>query len=332
MFVRCASYYNLFMDLSGVYPPIPTPFVSDGETVDVKGLSGNVRRWMASGLRGLVVLGSNGEAPLLDEHESDTAIETVRASVPRERLVIAGTGRESTKATTDASRRAAALGADVVLVRTPSYFRPQMTDDAFLAHYTAVAEGSPIPVLLYNHTALTGVTLPIKVVARLAEHPNIVGMKESGGDIGFVSSLVDETPDDFSVLVGSAPTFYVSLLSGAVGGIMALAAVAPGECVELYHLVQSRRYGDARQLQKRLTPLARLVTRAYGVAGLKVALDLLGYVGGPPRPPLRPGGREAAAELGGALAELGMLPTGGMLVANVAAEPLRVGKTERKRC
>jgi 4-hydroxy-2-oxoglutarate aldolase len=207
-----------------------------------------------------------------------------------------------------------------------------MTDDAFLAHYTAVAEGAPIPVLLYNYTALTGVTLSIKVVARLAEHPNIVGMKESGGDIGYISSLVDETPDDFSVLVGSAPTFYVSLLSGAVGGIMALAAVAPGECVELYNLVQSRRYGDARQLQKRLTPLARLVTRAYGVAGLKIALDLLGYVGGSPRPPLRPGGLEAAAALGGALDALGMLTKVGMPVAPVAPEVQKVGKTERERC
>ena len=306
-----------------MYPPIPTPFVADGETLDVNGLSGNVCRWMASGLRGLVVLGSNGEAPLLDEYESDTVIETARASVPRERLLIAGTGRESTKATTDASRRAAALGADVVLVRTPSYFRPQMTDDAFLAHYTAVAEDSPIPVLLYNYTSLTGVTLPIKVVASLAEHPNIVGIKESGSDIGFVSSLVDETPDDFSVLIGSAPTFYVSLLSGAAGGIMALAAVAPDECVELYNLVQSRMYGDARQLQRRLAPLARLVTRAYGVAGLKIALDLLGYVGGPPRSPLRPASPEATAELGGALDELGMVTKVGMPVAPVAKEPQR---------
>ena len=190
-----------------------------------------------------------------------------------------------------------ALGADAALVRTPSYFKPHMTDDAFMAHYTAVAESSPIPVVLYNFTALTGVTLSVGVVARLAEHPNIVGMKESRSDAGFVSALVDGTPDDFCVLVGSAPMFYASLRAGAVGGIIALASVAPDECVELFDLVQSGRHDEARQLQERLTPLARLVTRAHGVAGLKAALDLLGYVGGSPRPPLRPVSDEAVAEL-----------------------------------
>ena len=294
------------MDLSGVYPPIPTPFVSAGDAVDVEGLSRNVARWTASGVRGLVVLGSNGEAPFLDELESETVIETVRGSVSPECLVVAGTGRESTKAATEASRRAAALGADAVLVRTPSYFKAQMTDDAFIAHYLTVAESCPVPVVLYNYPALTGVTLPVHVVVRLAEHPNIVGLKESGRDIGFVSALVDETPDDFSVLVGSAPAFFASLMAGAVGGIMALAAVAPDHCVELYRLVQARRYGEARQLQRRLAPLARLVTRAYGIAGLKAALDLLGYVGGSPRPPLYTVGHGAIAELGRALTDLGI--------------------------
>ena len=144
-----------------------------------------------------------------------------------------------------------------------------------------MADGSPSPVILYNFTALTGVTLPFDVVATLAEHPNIIGIKESGPDIGFVSALVDQTPDDFAVLVGSAPTFYASLLSGAVGGILALAAVVPDQCVELFELVRSRRYDEARLLQRRVSPLAKLVTRMHGVPGLKAALDQLGYYGGP---------------------------------------------------
>ncbi len=296
--------YNFPMDLSGVYPPITTPFLDDGRTLDIVGTKRNVERWMTTGLRGLVALGSNGESALVEESEADRFVETVRDAVPSERLLIVGTGRESTPATIDASRRAAARGADAVLVRTPSFFKPQMTEDAFLRHYAAVADASPVPVILYNFTALTGVTLSVSVVSRLSEHPNIVGMKESGGDAGFVSSLVNETAPGFQVLVGSAPTFFSSLLCGADGAIMALACVAPDECVSIYDLVRGGRIDDARLLQWRVTPLARLVTRRYGVPGLKAALGLLGYIGGPPRPPLLPAPPEAIDTLTAALATL----------------------------
>ena len=308
------------MDLKGVYPPIPTPFSPETDEIDIQALSNNADRWLKSGIRGLVLLGSNGEAPLVDDAESDRLIDTVRARVPKNRLLIAGTGRESTRATIDASRRAAAIGVDAVLVRTPSFFKPQMSGQAFIEHYTAVADASAAAVILYNFTALTGVTLAADVVATLAEHPNIVGIKESGPDIGFVSALVDQTPDDFSVLVGSAPTFYASLLSGAVGGILALAAVVPDECVELFELVQSKRYDEARLLQKKVSPLARLVTRVHGVPGLKAALDRLGYVGGPPRPPLRPVSPTAVAELVSALEALGAPVRDGTPVARVVHE------------
>jgi len=295
------------MDLTGVYPPIPTPFSPETGAINLQALKSNTDRWLASRLRGLVLLGSNGEAPLVDEVESDRLIDTVRARVPTTRRVIAGTGRESTRATIDASRRAAALGVDGVLVRTPSFFKPQMSDQVFIDHYRAVADGSTAPVILYNFTSLTGVTLPVDVVVTLAEHPNIIGIKESGPDIGFVSALVDQTPDDFGVLVGSAPTFYASLVSGAVGGILALAAVVPDQCVDLFDLVRSQRFSEARLLQRRLTPLARLVTRTNGVPGLKAALDRVGYYGGPPRPPLRPVSSEQVRELSRALLEFGAL-------------------------
>ena len=295
------------MDLTGVYPPIPTPFSPETGAINLQALKSNTDRWLTSRLRGLVLLGSNGEAPLVDEVESDRLIDTVRARVPTTRRVIAGTGRESTRATIDASRRAAALGVDGVLVRTPSFFKPQMSDQVFIDHYRAVADGSTAPVILYNFTSLTGVTLPVDVVVTLAEHPNIIGIKESGPDIGFVSALVDQTPDDFGVLVGSAPTFYASLVSGAVGGILALAAVVPDQCVDLFDLVRSQRFSEARLLQRRLTPLARLVTRTNGVPGLKAALDRVGYYGGPPRPPLRPVSSEQVRELSRALLEFGAL-------------------------
>ena len=283
------------MRLDGVLPPIPTPFTED--RVDEAAMRANVVRWMATRVRGVVVLGSNGEAPLLDENESDAAIAAARERVPPDRLCLAGTGRESTVAAVRAAKRAAALGADGVLVRTPAYFRTQLTASALTDHYTAVADAAPVPVILYNFTALTGVTLPVAAVARLARHPNIIGMKESGSDIAFISALIDETADDFSVLAGSAPVFYASLVSGAAGGVLALACAVPELCVRLFDLVVAGRLTEARILQQRLTPLARLLTRVHGLPGLKAALEIAGYAGGAPRPPLLPIGPDAVDEI-----------------------------------
>ena len=290
------------MRIDGVLPPVPTPF-RDGR-VDAAAMASNVERWMATRVRGVVVLGSNGEAPLIDEAESDAAIAAARGAVPAGRLCLAGTGRESTAAAVRAARRAADLGADAVLVRTPSYFKPLLTSDAFVAHYTAVADASPVPVVLYNYTALTGVTLGVDAVARLAGHPNVVGMKESGSDLRLLSALIDVTPDDFAVLAGSAPVFYASLLAGAAGGVLALASVVPDLCVDLYDLVRAGRLDEARDLQRRLTPLAGLVTSRYGVPGLKAAVSLLGFTGGDPCPPLRPASEEAIEAIRQALDRL----------------------------
>ena len=289
----------------GVFPPIPTPFSND--TVDVVAMGSNVDRWMQTRIRGVVVLGSNGEAPFLNESESDAAVAAAREHVPSNRLCIAGVGRESTIETIRATKRAVDLGVDAVLVRTPSFFKALLTPEVFVAHYTAVADASPVPVLLYNFTAVTGVTLPVEVVSTLAAHPNIVGIKESGSDLKYVSALIANTPDDFVLLAGSAPVFYPSLLVGATGGVLALASVVPDLCVELYDLAQSGRHSEARELQRRLTPLAGLVTSRYGVPGLKAALSLLGFRAGEPRLPLQPIKLEAIDEIRVVLDRLGML-------------------------
>jgi 4-hydroxy-2-oxoglutarate aldolase len=272
---------------AGIYTPIATPFRDDG-TVDERALAANVARWMTTPLTGLVVLGSNGEATSLDEAEADRVVEIVRAGVPSSRPLIAGTGRESTRATIAATRRAAAVGADAALVRTPSFFKPQMTTEAFVRHFTEVADASPVPVLLYNVTLYTGVNLLPDAVERLAVHPNIVGMKESGSDIGQIAECVARTPDDFTVLAGSATTLVHALCAGCDGAILALASLAPAECVFMTTLVREKRLDEANALQRRLMPLARSVGTTYGVPGLKAALELSGYAGGPPRPPLRP--------------------------------------------
>ena len=272
---------------AGIFTPIVTPFRTD-DTLDEGALQRNVLRWMQTPLTGLVVLGSNGEAPQLDDVEADRVVEIVRANVPRERPLIAGTGRESTKATIAANARAAAAGVDAVLVRTPSFFKAQMTAEVFVRHYTDVADASPVPVLLYNVSMFTGVNLPVEAVERLSAHPNIIGMKESGSDIGLIAEYVARTPDDFTVLAGSATTFFHALCAGCDGAILALAALLPEQCVAMRALVQENRLDEARALQQRITPLARSVGGTYGVAGLKAALDLIGYSGGVPRPPLRP--------------------------------------------
>ena len=295
------------MRVEGILTPITTPFRA-GE-VDEAGLRANVARWMRTPLAGLVVLGSNGEAPQLDDDEADRVIAVVRDGVPGDRLLLAGTGRESTRATIAATRRAAALGADAALVRTPAFFKGQMTSDVFVRHYTDVADASPIPILLYNVTMFTGVNLLPDAVERLAGHPNIVGMKESGGDLSQIAEYVGRTPEDFPVLGGSATTFFPALCAGCRGGILAVAGLAPDMCVEIWNLVQAGRIELARERQRRLAPLARSVGSTYGVPGLKAALDLAGFVGGDPRPPLRPAPQPVVDLLRAQLTELGLLDT-----------------------
>lgn len=293
------------MRLQGVFPPIPTPF--DNESVDHKALGGNVTRWMRTRLSGLVVLGSNGEAPLLEDAEADAVIETVRAHVPRERRLIGGVGRESTAATIAAARRAARLGVDFVLVRTPSFYKNVMTSDAFVRHYTAVADASPVPVLLYNVTVFTGVNLLPEAVERLAAHPNIAGLKESNADLVQLADTIARTPDDFVVFGGSAPTFYHALCAGADGGVLAISAVVPDICVDMFELVRKQRHAEALALQRRITPLGRLLGAMHGVAGLKYALDQAGYVGGPARAPLGTVPPDAQRQIRDQLAALGTL-------------------------
>jgi len=271
---------------SGIFTPIATPF-RDDDTLNEAALRSNVARWMTTSLTGLVVLGSNAEAPSLDDEEADRIIDIVRDGVPKDRPLIAGTGRESTRATIEATRRAAAAGVDAALVRTPSFFKPQMTSDAFVRHYTEVADASPIPVLLYNVTLYTGVNLLPDAVERLATHRNIVGMKESGGDIAQIAEFVGRTPDHFTLLAGSATTLVHALCAGCDGAILALAALVPDACQRMLLLVKDRKLDEANALQRELLPLARSVGGLYGVPGLKAALDLMGYVGGAPRPPLR---------------------------------------------
>jgi 4-hydroxy-2-oxoglutarate aldolase len=288
------------MQLAGVFAPIPTPF-DDSGNLDTGRLRAALPQWLSTPLAGLVVLGTNGEAGLLTDDEAARVIATAREIVPTGRALIAGTARESTMQAVAAARQAAALGADAVLVRTPCFFKGLMNAAAFERHYRAVADASPVPVLLYNFTAATGVNLQPDTVGRLAEHPNIVGMKESGSDIAQIADLVAAAPDGFTVLAGSASTFYAALCAGVGGGILALASIVPDACVRLYELVRAGRIDEGRQLQRQLLPLARLISSGYGVPGLKAAAALVGIDVGAPRLPLVPAPDAAVAALRAAL-------------------------------
>ncbi|HUE86973.1 MAG TPA: dihydrodipicolinate synthase family protein [Vicinamibacterales bacterium] len=291
---------------AGIYTPIVTPFTAGGE-IDERAIASNVDRYLASALTGLVVLGSNGEAAQLEDDEADRVIAVVRDRVPRGRPMLVGTGRESTRATIAASKRAAALGADAVMARTPSFYKPQMTSDNFVRHYTELADASPVPLFLYNVPIYTGVNLLPDAVEKLSEHPNIVGLKDSGNDMLQIGDYLARSKPGFTVLAGAAPTLFTAAALGVHGAVLALAGLVPDLCVQLFEHVKAGRVDDARALQRRLMPLARSIGPIYGVPGLKAALDLLGLSGGVPRAPLRPVAPSVVETLRSQLAALDLI-------------------------
>jgi len=297
------------MPLRGVFPPIATPFDSSGE-LDLKHLRLNLERWMATGLAGVVVMGSNGEFVYLSDREKLELLEAARAGVPGDKLMIAGTGCEATQATIELTRRAAEIGANAALVITPHFYRSRMDSRALVAYYQAVADSSPIPILLYNMPANTGLDMAVETVVALAQHSNIIGIKDSSGNLVKLSEMIRSLPTDFQVLAGSASFLYPALALGAVGGVVALANVAPQACVSLYESFRAGRLEEARQLQLRLLAPNAAVTSRFGVPGLKAAMDLVGFYGGPPRPPLLPLKEEERKTVRSILVEAGLLSSG----------------------
>ena len=286
--------------VGGILPPLVTPFREDGG-LDLPSFEANLEAYGAFDLGGYLVLGSNGEAASLDEDEKLALVRAARKSAGTRTLLV-GTGVESTRGTIALTRRAADLGADAALVLTPHYYKAQMTPEALRRHFEAVAEASPVPVLLYSVPAFTGLPFPATLAAALAGHPRIAGMKESSGDIGLLGRIVASVPSTFAVACGSAPVLYPALCLGAVAGILAVACCAPRPATALYRAVAAGDHVGARRLQEALTPLAVAVTAAYGVAGLKAAMNVVGWKGGAVRAPLVPAPPGVNEELRGLLA------------------------------
>lgn len=277
------------VDLTGILAPVTTPFDPVSGEADVVALRRNARAWLEAPLGGLVLFGSTGEGLLLEEDERTAMLEGVREVAGPERLVLAGTGAESTRATIRLSRAAAAAGADAVLVQPPAYYRPQLTPEALRDHYSAVADASPVPVILYQvPSAYAGVDLEAGLVAELAHHPNIIGIKDSTGDLRALGALVETCPPQFTVLVGSGAVLYGALEVGARGGILAVALLAPHAACEIYRRKREGDEAGAGRIQERIAPVHRTVVGGFGVPGVKAALDLLGLSGGPTRSPLKP--------------------------------------------
>ncbi len=283
------------MKLGGVIPPITTPF-QDGKLALDK-LRGNFKKWEKTGLSGYLVLGSNGEAVYLNEKEKAKFMEASRESIPKTKAMIVGTGMESTQETIRFTNQAARIGADFGLIVTPYYFKGSMKPQILYDHFVAVADSSHIPNLLYNVPQFTGVNMEPELVAKLSSHPNIVGIKDSSGNIDQLSQIVSLSQKGFIIFVGSAPVFFPALCIGATGGILAVANATPEECVRIQTLYQKGKMTEALALQNRLTPLAKAVTVKHGIGGLKMAMDLAGYFGGDPRLPLQKPGKDVEDEL-----------------------------------
>lgn len=299
--------------LRGIFPPLATPFLADG-TLDLRGFESNFESYAAHDLGGYLVLGSNGESPYLDEDERMKLVRAARKGAGRKPLLV-GTGQESTRATIAFTRKAAELGADAALVLTPNYYKSQMTVEALRRHFEAVADASPIPVLLYSVPAFTGLTFPPGLAATLAAHPRVAGMKESSGDLSLLGRIISSVPAGFEVACGSAPVLYPALCIGANAGIVAVSCCAPAVAVALYRAFAQGDHVRARRLQDVVTPLGLAITVTHGVAGLKAAIDLAGLRGGHVRAPLLPFPEAARSEVASLLSraeqvaqELGVIP------------------------
>ncbi|XP_003255346.1 4-hydroxy-2-oxoglutarate aldolase, mitochondrial isoform X2 [Nomascus leucogenys] len=275
------------VDIAGIYPPVTTPFTATAE-VDYGKLEENLHKLGTFPFRGFVVQGSNGEFPFLTSSERLEVVSRVRQAMPKNRLLLAGSGCESTQATVEMTVSMAQVGADAAMVVTPCYYRGRMSSAALIHHYTKVADLSPIPVVLYSVPANTGLDLPVDAVVTLSQHPNIVGMKDSGGDVTRIGLIVHKTrKQDFQVLAGSAGFLMASYALGAVGGVCALANVLGAQVCQLERLCCTGQWEDAQKLQHRLIEPNAAVTQRFGIPGLKKIMDWFGYYGGPCRAPLQ---------------------------------------------
>jgi len=270
----------------GVFPALTTPFLED--KISPEKFKENIQKYNRFDLSGYVVLGSTGESVFLSDEESEKLVIAAKESAAPGKKIIVGTARESTKITLDFTNRMAELGIDAVLVRTPFYFKSLMNREVLKRYYLSIADQSKVPVIIYNIPRNTGISVESHLLYEFSKHPNIVGIKESSGNLAFLGEVIPHLNPSFSFLTGAASVFFPGLQLGASGGILALANLAPSECVQIYNLFLEGKREEALKLQLRLVPLNKAIIETFGIPGTKYGLDLLDYFGGLPRPPLLP--------------------------------------------
>lgn len=290
------------MQLQGIFAPVISTFHAGSEDLDLAGFAANVRSHIAEGLGGVVVAGSTGEAALLSDTERGALLATARAHTPAGKLVIAGCGAESTRQAVARSAQAREQGADAVLVVAPHYYANAMTEEVLRAHYRRVADESPLPVILYNIPKYMHFALSAELVAELAQHPNVVGIKDSSGVLDMLKGFLRAQSPTFSVLTGSGSGLQAGLEAGARGGILAVSLFAAGFALEVLDGVRSGDAGRAAAAQGRLKPMADVIVAKLGVPGVKAAMDAVGKTGGMPRMPLLPLAADVLPEVHAALA------------------------------
>jgi 4-hydroxy-2-oxoglutarate aldolase len=296
------------IDLSGAFLPVVTPFQSETGDVDTAAFEANLARWFDHPISGILIAGSTGESVFLDERERGILVGAASDVAPEGAKVIAGTGMESTRHTIHITKQAAQAGADAVLVSPPAYFKGAMSDEALAAHFAAVAEASPVPVLIYQvPLRLSTLEFSTGLIGRLSEHPNIVGIKDSRGQLDLALELVGATSSDFQVMVGSGAILAPAMQGGCTGGIVAVGLMAPAEAAAIASASLEGRQDYAAEIQARIAPVHQQIVGGMGVPGVKAALELLGYSGGAPRPPLYSPSDERIEMIGAILREADLL-------------------------
>jgi 4-hydroxy-2-oxoglutarate aldolase len=275
------------LKLDGIFPPIPTSFGPDDELALDK-LQSNLKRLGQYDLSGFLILGSNGEIVMLSEFEKRNVYEAARDAIPEDKLMLAGTGEQSTRATIQLTKAATECDADAALVLNPSYYKGLMTKDALVSHYKKVADASQIPVIIYNMPACSGLDLSAEIIVEISKHPNIVGIKDSGGNLVKMGDVSRTVNPEFQFLAGSAGFLLPALSIGAVGGILALANIAPTQCIDIYQNYKNSNLEKAREIQLKMIPINAAITSVGGVPALKAAMDHIGLYGGPARSPIQP--------------------------------------------
>ncbi len=289
----------------GIFAALTTPFI--GDEISPEKLKENIQKYNSFDLAGYVILGSSGESVYLSDKESEELVQTAKKTASQGKKIIVGTARESTKGTLEFTNRMADFDIDAALIRTPSYFKSRMDQEALKKHYLTIADKSEVPVLIYNNPRITGISVDSELITELSDHPNITGIKDSSGNLAFLEETIPHIDSHFNFLLGAGSVLLLGLKLGASGGILGMASAAPAQCVKLYNLFLERQMNEAAELQLDLIHLNKAIIDTFGIPGLKYALDLLGFYGGPPRLPLLPLDEKGKREMEAILSKIGLL-------------------------